>query len=182
MVLTNTPICNFDDTLKNFLLLDVDNKTKKCFDFIGEKGTLIMFICNHCPYVKAVIDLLVNTALELKKYGVNSIAIMPNDIVKYPEDNFENMKEFSKKNFFNFPYFLDESQSVAKEYGAVCTPDFFGYNSEGKLNYRGRITALNKLKIITEKNDLLDAMIKISNTGKGPKEQFPSMGCSIKWK
>ena len=109
MVLTNTPICNFDDTLKNFSLLDVDNKTKKCFDFIGEKGTLVMFICNHCPYVKAVIDLLVTTALELKKYGVNSIAIMPNDIEKYPEDNFENMKEFSKKNKFNFPYLLDES-------------------------------------------------------------------------
>ena len=107
----------------------MDNKTKNVLISLV-KVTLIMFICNHCPYVKAVIDLLVNTALELKKYGVNSIAIMPNDIEKYPEDNFENMKEFSKK-ILTFPYLLDESQSVAKEYGAVCTPDFFGYNSEG---------------------------------------------------
>ena len=132
-----------------------------------------MFICNHCPYVKAIITKLVTTTRELKKIGINSIAIMPNDFIKYPEDNFENMCIFSKKHKFNFPYLIDESQKVAKDFGAVCTPDFFGYNREGLLNYRGRISEMNNLKFVNDKNELLDAMIMISKTNKGPRDSVP---------
>ena len=182
MVLLNSPICDFGRKIINFSLQNIDKKIYKLDDLIGSNGTLIMFICNHCPYVKAIITKLVTTTKELKKIGINSIAIMPNDFLKFPEDNFENMCIFSKKHKFNFPYLIDESQKVAKDFGAVCTPDFFGYNRDGLLNYRGRISEMNKLKFVNEKNELLDAMIMISKTNSGPKIQYPSAGCSVKWK
>ena len=141
-----------------------------------------MFICNHCPYVKAIIRDIVEDCKNLKKEGVNSIAIMSNDTREYPEDSFENMKIFSKKFNFTFPYLIDETQEIAKEYGAVCTPDFFGYNSKLELQYRGRIRELKDLKPINSgESDLSRAMRLIIKTGKGPKEQIPSMGCNIKW-
>ena len=141
-----------------------------------------MFICNHCPYVKAIIRDIVEDCKNLKKEGVNSIAIMSNDTKEYPEDSFENMKIFSKKFNFSFPYLIDETQKIAKKYGAVCTPDFFGYNSKLELQYRGRIRELKDLKPINSgESDLSRAMRLIIKTGKGPKEQIPSMGCNIKW-
>ena len=182
MVLLSSPICDFGSKIIDFSLQNVDEKFYKLNNFIGSNGTLIMFICNHCPYVKTIIKKLVLTTEELKKNGINSIAIMPNDFIKYPEDNFENMKIFSKKHKFDFPYLIDESQTIAKSFGAVCTPDFFGYNRDGLLNYRGRMSEMNNLKFVNEKNELLEAMIMISKKNKGPKIQYPSAGCSIKWK
>lgn len=182
MVLMNTPLCNFGEEMKSFKLQNIDNSIISSENILGENGTLVMFICNHCPYVKAVVDLIVETTDELKKIGINSVAIMPNDIVKYPEDNFERMIEFADKNKISFPYLLDENQTVARKYGAVCTPDFFGFNSKKELNYRGRLIEMNNLKAISEKNELLEAMTIIASTGNGPKHQFPSAGCSIKWK
>ena len=141
-----------------------------------------MFICNHCPYVKAVINDIVSDCNNLLREGIKSVAIMSNDQKNYPEDSFENMIDFSKKNKFNFPYLLDQNQEIARSYNAVCTPDFFGYNSNLELQYRGRIRELKNLKPIRNlESDLIKAMRLIGSTGKGPKIQIPSMGCSIKW-
>ena len=182
MVLTKTPICNFGEKTKSFELKGTDGQLHKLEDHIGKRGLLIMFICNHCPYVKAIIRDIVEDCKNLKKEGVNSIAIMSNDTKEYPEDSFENMKIFSKKFNFSFPYLIDETQEIAKAYGAVCTPDFFGYNSKLELQYRGRIRELKDLKPINSgESDLSRAMRLIIKTGKGPKEQIPSMGCNIKW-
>ena len=182
MVLTKTPICNFGEKTKSFELKGIDDQLHKLEDHIGKNGLLIMFICNHCPYVKAIIRDIVEDCKNLKKEGVNSIAIMSNDTKEYPEDSFENMKIFSKKFNFSFPYLIDETQKIAKKYGAVCTPDFFGYNSKLELQYRGRIRELKDLKPINSgESDLSRAMRLIIKTGKGPKEQIPSMGCNIKW-
>ena len=182
MVLTKTPICNFGEKPHSFELKDVSEKVCNFKDLIGEKGTLIMFICNHCPYVKAVIKDIVNDANNLKNLNVNTIAIMSNDTKNYPDDSFENMVKFSKINKFNFPYLLDETQEIAKKYGAVCTPDFFGYNRDLELQYRGRIRELKDLKPVSSgKSDLFNAMKMIAETGKGPQNQIPSMGCNIKW-
>jgi len=182
MVLTKTPICNFGEKPHSFELKDVSEKVCNFKDLTGEKGTLIMFICNHCPYVKAVIKDIVNDANNLKNLNVNTIAIMSNDTKNYPDDSFENMIKFSKINKFNFPYLLDETQETAKKYGAVCTPDFFGYNRDLELQYRGRIRELKDLKpVSTGKSDLFNAMKMIAETGKGPQNQIPSMGCNIKW-
>tara|TARA_B100001248_G_C27389890_1_gene461759 strand:+ start:2455 stop:3003 length:549 start_codon:yes stop_codon:yes gene_type:complete len=182
LALLKTPICDFEKNIIDFQLLNTDGKVIKLRNSLGRNGTLIMFICNHCPYVKAIIPRLVNTTEELKKIHINSLAIMPNDTENYPEDNFEQMKIFADKNNFNFPYLIDESQEIAKSYGAVCTPDFFGYNKYGKLNYRGRLSEMRNLKFINERNDLMNAMLMISKTNIGPKNQFPSAGCSIKWR
>ena len=182
MVLTKTPICNFGEKTKSFELKGIDDQLHKLEDHIGKNGLLIMFICNHCPYVKAIIRDIVDVCKNLKKEGVNSIAIMSNDTKEYPEDSFENMKIFSKKFNFSFPYLIDDTQEIAKAYGAVCTPDFFGYNSKLELQYRGRIRELKDLKPINSgESDLSRAMRLIIKTGKGPKEQIPSMGCNIKW-
>ena len=178
-----TPICDFGQKAHDFKLKSTDNKILSLEDIIGENGTLIMFICNHCPYVKAISKEIGETASELKKYQINVVAIMSNDTLNYPDDSFDNMKIFAKQNNFMFPYLIDESQEVAKNFGAVCTPDFFGYNSKNELQYRGRLRQLKDLKpAINSKNELLEAMIEVSKSGRGPKEQFPSMGCNIKWK
>jgi len=182
MVLLSSDLCNFNENFKEFKLINVDGNFLSDHDVKGEKGTLVMFICNHCPYVKAIIDKLVDTTNQLQKIGVNSVAIMPNDVEKYPEDNFENMKKFSKENKFNFPYLFDENQNISKMFGAVCTPDFFGYNCDNKLQYRGRLAEMKNLKFVNKKNDLMEAMLEISVNKKGPVKQFPSAGCSIKWK
>ena len=152
-------------------------------DAKGPNGTLIMFICNHCPYVKAVIFDIVEDCKKLKDLGVNSIAICSNDVDNYPEDSFENMVKFSEINNFSFPYLHDETQNIAKKFNAVCTPDFFGYNKNLELQYRGRIRELKDLKPLRDgDSELLNAMIEISKSGKGPDNQIPSMGCNIKWK
>ena len=152
-------------------------------DIKGENGTLIMFICNHCPYVKAVTKDIVDDCNKLKELGVNSVAICANDAENYPEDSFENMIEFAKKNQFSFPYLNDESQDIAKTYDAVCTPDFFGYNKNLELQYRGRLRELKNLIPVRDgDSDLLKAMKQIAKTGKGPESQAPSAGCGIKWK
>ena len=183
MSLTKTPICDFGKKAENFQLKSTDNKIISLNDIRGDNGTLIMFICNHCPYVKAVIEDIVEDTNKLADFGIKSVAICSNDVKNYPEDSFENMIEFSKDNNFKFPYLIDETQEVAKNYDAVCTPDFFGYNNKDELQYRGRLREMKELKPVPNKpNELLDAMIQISKTGLGPKIQFPSMGCNIKWK
>ena len=141
-----------------------------------------MFICNHCPYVRGVINRLVNDVIELQKNGIGCVAIMSNDTKKYPEDSFNNMKQFSKENNFTFPYLIDLSQEIAKAYGAVCTPDFFGYNKNLELQYRGRLDNTGISNEPLKEKELINAMHQIIKTSKGPKEQKPSMGCSIKWK
>jgi len=182
MALIETPICNFGEKAKNFNLLSTENKKISLNDICGKNGTLILFICNHCPYVKAVIKDIVEDVKFLKKLEINSVAIMSNDVKNYPDDSFENMISFSKLHGFTFPYLIDETQKVAIEYGAVCTPDFFGYNNNLELQYRGRIRELKNLKpTTTGESDLKKAMSLIAKTGKGPKNQIPSMGCSIKW-
>ena len=167
---------------KNFELSSTDRNLVSLDDVKGDAGTLIMFICNHCPYVKAVIKDIVEDCKNLEKIGIKAVAISANDPINYPEDSFENMIEFSKKNQFNFPYLFDETQNVAKNYDAVCTPDFFGYNNNLELQYRGRIRELDNLKPVrTGDSDLFIAMKQIAETGKGPELQIPSVGCGIKW-
>ena len=177
-----TPICDFGQKAHDFKLKSTDNKIISLDDIKGENGTLIMFICNHCPYVQAIINFLVEDAKYLETIGIKSVAIMSNDTKTYPEDSFENMKKFAKENNFTFPYLYDEKQDIAKKYSAVCTPDFFGYNKNSELQYRGRILEARKLKPVhSGDTELRKAMRLIADTGKGPQEQFPSMGCSIKW-
>mgnify|MGYP005662556179 FL=1 len=182
MALTKTPICDFGKKADYFELKSIDNKIISLNDVKGENGTLIMFICNHCPYVLAVIKNVVEDCKDLENDGIKSIAIMSNDPKRYEEDSFDNMIKFSKNHNFNFPYVIDETQEVAKTYGAVCTPDFFGYNKDLELQYRGRIRELKNLKPIESgDSELKKALNMIAKTNNGPKEQFPSMGCSIKW-
>ena len=182
MTRTKTPICNFGEKAKNFNLLSTENKKITLNNIKGENGTLIMFICNHCPYVKAIIKDLVDDVRFLEDLGIKSAGIMSNDVKNYPEDSFENMISFSKLHGFSFPYLIDETQAAAKEYGAVCTPDFFGYNNNLELQYRGRIRELKDLKPVRKNDsDLKVAMKMVAETGKGPQNQIPSMGCNIKW-
>jgi len=182
MSLTKTPICDFGKKAENFQLNSTDKEIISLNDIRGKKGTLIMFICNHCPYVKAIIEDITNDCANLAEEGIKSVAIMSNDTKNYPEDSFDNMIEFKRNNQFNFPYLIDETQEIAKKYGAVCTPDFFGYNEDLELQYRGRIRKLKGLKAIRNgESELYQAMKQISKTGKGPKNQTPSMGCNIKW-
>ena len=182
MALTKTPICDFNLHAIDFKLKSVENTVLSLNNIKGENGTLIMFICNHCPYVKAITKELVEDCNELKKIGINAAAICSNDFVNYPDDSFDNMIKFSNENNFNFPYLHDETQEIAKAYDAVCTPDFFGYNKNLELQYRGRIRELKNLKPIRDgESDLKLAMQMIAKTQKGPLEQVPSMGCNIKW-
>lgn len=176
------PVCDFGWKAPPFTLPGVDGKTYRLEDLRGKNGTLVMFICNHCPYVKAVIDRVVRDANELASYGVNTVAISSNDVVHYPEDSFDNMKRFAKVHGFTFPYLYDESQKVARAYDAVCTPDFFGFNGKLELQYRGRLDASRKEAGPADaRRELFEAMVQIARTGNGPREQTPSMGCSIKW-
>ena len=182
MTLTETPICNFGEKAKNFNLTSTENKKISLDNVKGKNGTLIMFICNHCPYVKAIIKDIVKDAKYLETLGIKSAAIMSNDVKNYPEDSFENMIAFSKLHNFSFSYLIDDSQKVAKDYAAVCTPDFFGYNKNLELQYRGRIRELKNLKPIHKgDSDLKIAMKLVATSGKGPDKQIPSMGCNIKW-
>lgn len=183
MVSLETPVCEFDAPAIDFALPGVDGQTWTLADCRGEKGLLVMFICNHCPYVKAVRERIVRDTRELLQYGINSVAIMSNDPSQYEEDSLENMQRIAAELDFPFPYLLDESQAVAKAYGAVCTPDFFGYNADLGLQYRGRLDASRKETAPADaRRDLFEAMVHIAQTGQGPKDQIPSMGCSIKWK
>ena len=178
-----TPICDFGQKAQDFRLKSTDNKIISLNDVKGENGTLIMFICNHCPYVKAVTKDIVEDCKKLKDLGINSVAICANDAENYPEDSFDNMILFAKKHQFSFPYLVDETQEIARTYDAVCTPDFFGYNKSLELHYRGRLRELKNLVPVREgESDLFKAMKQIADTGKGPEKQTPSAGCSIKWK
>ena len=184
MVSLTTPVCDFNADAINFNLPGVDGQNWTLEKAKGENGLLVMFICNHCPYVKAIHQRLVeDTRILRDEFGINSIAIMSNDPNEYAEDSFENMKKVSDDWDFPFPYVLDETQEVAKAYGAVCTPDFFGYNADLKLQYRGRLDESRK-ETAPEgvRRDLLEAMKQVAQTAQGPLEQIPSMGCSIKWK
>ncbi len=184
MPLTYTPAPQLGAKPKDFSLKGVDGKTYTLKDVTGKKGTLVVFICNHCPFVKAIADRLVEDMKVLQSKGIGVIAIMSNDTMAHPEDSFENMKKFSSQHGFTFPYVIDETQSVTKSYGAVCTPDFFGYNAAGELQFRGRLDEVNPSKpaMPTTRKELLEAMLLIAETGKGPAQQTPSMGCNIKWK
>ncbi len=183
MVSLETPVCEFGKPAVDFALPGVDGRIWTLEDCRGEKGTLVMFICNHCPYVKAIRERLVRDTRELLEYGVKSVAIMANDPALYEEDSFENMKQVAEEYDFPFPYLFDETQKVARAYGAVCTPDFFGYNADLKLQYRGRLDASRKETAPPDaRRELFEAMVQVAETGRGPQEQIPSMGCSIKWK
>jgi peroxiredoxin len=182
MVRTETPVCEFGKPAPDFSLPGTDGKIWTLANSRGENGLLVMFICNHCPYVKAVLDRIVRDAGELRKSGMNTIAIMSNDPADYPEDSFDNMKRVARDMNFPFPYVYDESQAVARAYGAVCTPDFFGYNADLRLQYRGRLDESRKEAAPNARRDLFEAMKLVAQTGNGPKDQIPSMGCSIKWK
>ena len=182
MVSLETPVCDFNAEAIDFSLPDVDGKYWTLEQCCGKNGLLVMFICNHCPYVKAILERLVRDTAELKALGVNSVAIMSNDATQYAEDSPEQMKKIAHEFDFSFPFLLDSSQQIAKKYEAICTPDFFGYNAQLKSQYRGRLDASRKETAAQDvKRDLFTAMQQISVTGKGPKEQIPSMGCSIKW-
>jgi peroxiredoxin len=182
MVSLETPVCDFGVPAVDFSLPGVDGQIWTLEKCRGEKGLLVMFICNHCPYVKAVRERIVRDTRELLDSGINSVAIMSNDPSQYEEDSFENMQRVAEEFDFPFPYLIDESQQVAKAYGAVCTPDFFGYNAELELQYRGRLDASRKETAPADaKRDLFEAMCQVAQTGQGPAEQIPSMGCSIKW-
>ncbi|MCB2100208.1 MAG: thioredoxin family protein [Rhodobacterales bacterium] len=179
-----TPICDFGWKAPDFRLTNmVDGKEYTLADVAGPKGTLIMFICNHCPYVKAVIDRIVRDAKELQAAGIGVAAIMSNDPDDYPEDAPDRMKPMAEANGFTFPYLLDATQNVAKTYDAVCTPDFFGFNADLELQYRGRLDASRKEAGPADaRRELYEAMMRVAETGQGPREQIASMGCSIKWR
>ncbi|WP_119269032.1 thioredoxin family protein [Taklimakanibacter deserti] len=176
------PICDFGWKAGDFRLPATDGKIYALADVRGPKGTLLAFICNHCPYVKAITGLLVRDAKDLAKAGIGVAAICSNDAAAYPEDSFDKMKAFATANGFPFPYLHDESQKVARAYDAVCTPDFFGFNAQDELQYRGRLDASRTSPLAGARRDLHEAMMQVVRTGKGPTEQVPSMGCSIKWK
>ena len=182
MIETKSSICRFGWKARDFALRGVDDKTYSLAAVRGPKGALVVFICNHCPYVKARIDRIVAEAKALREIGIGTIAIMPNDTTTYREDSFQNMKAFAAKHGFTFPYVIDDTQQVARAYGAQCTPDFFGFNAQDELQYRGRLNASRMTQVANARRDLFEAMKQVAATGRGPQEQIASMGCSIKWK
>jgi peroxiredoxin len=182
MVAATANICDFGWKARDFALRGVDGKTYSLADVRGPKGTLVVFICNHCPYVKAVIRRLVEESNALHEVGIGTIAIMPNDTESYAEDSFDNMQAFARRHGFTFPYVIDETQEVARAYGAQCTPDFFGFNAKDELQYRGRLDSSRTTLLQGVRRDLYESMKQVAETGRGPAEQIPSMGCSIKWK
>jgi peroxiredoxin len=183
MVSLQTPVCDFGWKAVDFDLPGVDGRRYNLASVRGANGLLVMFICNHCPYVKAVRSRIIRDVSELKAHGIGAVAIMSNDPADYPEDSFENMKRVAEQHRYPFPYVLDETQEVAKAYGAVCTPDFFGFNAALELQYRGRLDASRKEAAPADaRRELFEAMVQVARTGQGPREQIPSMGCSIKWR
>ena len=182
MVLAKDSICDFGWKALDFALKGVDGKIWTFGDVRGPKGTLIVFICNHCPYVKASIGRIVAEAKALREIGIGVIAIMPNDTATYREDSFDNMKVFAAEHRFTFPYVIEETQEVARAYDAQCTPDFFVFNGQDELQYRGRLDASRTTLVPNARRDLFEAMKQVAETGHGPANQTPSMGCSIKWK
>ncbi len=183
MVLMETPVCNFGEKAIDFRLPGIDGNEWSLTDCMGANGTLVMFICNHCPYVQAIQTRLVDDTLKLIDHGINCVAIMSNDPADYPEDSFANMQKIAHEFNYPFPYLFDETQDVARSYGAICTPDFFGYNNALELQYRGRLDNSGiKPAAAESKRELLAAMTLIADTGQGPRTQVPSIGCSIKWK
>ena len=177
------PVCDFGAPIHDFDLPGTDGKRHRLADVRGPRGTLVMFICNHCPYVQAVIDRITRDAAALQAEGIGVVAISANDVADYPEDGPERMHEEALRQRFTFPYLYDETQQTARAYGAECTPDFFGYNAAGELQYRGRLDASRRTAGPGDaRRELYEAMIQIARTGQGPREQVPSMGCSIKWK
>ena len=178
-----TPICDFGWSAPPFTLPGIDGRLWTLDQVRGPKGTLIMFICNHCPYVQAVVDRMVRDADDLRALGIGVAAIMSNDVVAYPEDSFDNMTLFAARHHFAFPYLYDENQQVARAYDAVCTPDFFGFDADLGLQYRGRLDESRKQAApVDVRRDLFEAMRQVAETGRGPVDQIPSMGCSIKWR
>ncbi|MBC7943779.1 MAG: thioredoxin family protein [Burkholderiales bacterium] len=178
----SSPICAFGSRAPEFDLPGTDGKRYRLGDARGKNGLVVMFICNHCPYVKAARTRLVRDCAELLEHGIGAIAISSNDVADYPEDSFDNMRRVAEQFAFPFPYVWDESQAVAKAYGAVCTPDFFGFNADLELQYRGRLDSSGKSESAGARRELFDAMLQIAQTGRGPTAQIPSIGCSIKWK
>lgn len=183
MALTRTPVCEFGAPAPDFELPGVDGRVWTRDECCGENGLLVMFICNHCPYVQAINARLVRDTAELAGHGIGCVGIMPNDTEAYPEDGLEHMIEAARNHGYPFPYLIDESQEVARAYGAVCTPDFYGYNADLELQYRGRLDDTTPSQHNdTAVRELFDAMVQVAQTGKGPKVQIASMGCSIKWR
>jgi len=177
------PVCDFGWRAPGFSLPSTDGRTVTLAEVKGPNGTLVMFICNHCPYVLAVLDRIIRDARDLQALGIGVVAISANDVVAYPQDSFENMKKMAEEKGFPFPYLFDESQAVARAYDAACTPDFFGFNADLELQYRGRLDASRREAGPPDlRRDLYEAMKQVAKTGKGPADQIASMGCSIKWK
>ena len=177
------PVCDFDWAAPDFELPATDGKTYSLADVSGPNGVVVVFICNHCPYVLAVIDRIIRDAKELAEHGIGFAAICSNDSSTHPADSFENMAKMAEEKGFPFPYLHDEDQSVARAYDAACTPDFFGFNADMKLQYRGRLDASrNKAGPDDLRRDLFEAMVEVAKSGQGPQDQVASMGCSIKWK
>jgi len=183
MVSLETPVCSFGWPAPSFSLPGIDGMTHTLDSATGTNGLLVMFICNHCPYVVAVANRLAQDMSVLQAAGVGVIAIMSNDTVSYPQDSFENMKIFSDKYGFPFPYVIDETQQTGKAYGAICTPDFFGFNKDLELQYRGRLDESGRNPSPPDaRRELVDAMLRVARTGVGPENQTASIGCSIKWR
>ena len=182
-MLTRPPVCDFGWKAPDFELPSTDGASVSLQSIRGSSGTMVMFICNHCPYVVSAIDRIVRDAGQLQEIGVSTVAICANDSRTYPQDSFERMVEFARTHGFSFPYLHDDEQSVARAYGAECTPDFFGFNSDLELQYRGRLdSAGSSLPSSTDERELFNAMTQVAGTGKGPEDQTASMGCSIKWR
>jgi peroxiredoxin len=181
-MVVSTPVCNFGWKARDFALRGIDGKTYRLAEVKGPKGTLVIFLCNHCPYVKATIGRMVRDVRDLAGLGIGTIGIMPNDTAAYPEDSFEKMKVFARERGLSFPYVIDETQETARAYGAACTPDFFGFNADLELQYRGQLDDGRMNSSAVTRRDLFEAMAQIARTGQGPREQIPSMGCSIKWR
>jgi len=178
----STPVCDFGWKARDFALKGTDGKTYRLADVQGLKGTLVIFLCNHCPYVKATIDRVARDVRDLKAHGIGAIGIMSNDTNAYPEDSFDKMKAFARAHDLPFPYVIDETQETARAYGAACTPDFFGFNADLELQYRGELDDGRMDSSKVTRRALFEAMVQIAKTGQGPREQVPSMGCSIKWR
>ncbi|MFV0302432.1 MAG: thioredoxin family protein [Paracoccus sp. (in: a-proteobacteria)] len=177
------PVCDFGTPIRDFTLPGTDGRDHSLAGISGPRGTLVMFICNHCPYVQAVMDRITRDARDLQAAGIGVVAISANDVADYPQDGPEQMAAEAARHDFSFPYLHDETQAVARAYGAECTPDFFGYNAAGELQYRGRLDASGRNPGPPDaKRELYQAMLQIAETGQGPRDQMPSMGCSIKWK